>query len=208
MTKTILTFGDSNTFGTPPMPEREFQPRLARRWPVVTAEALDCHLVEAGLNGRTVCNQHPSDNEMHLDGPLGLRIALLGSGPIDQLVIMLGTNDLQTRHGRSAEDIAAGMSKLLSIAHDAEIQSRHNGFDVLVVCPPAALEVGTFAPEFDGAASKSKALPTLYAKLAECWGDAFFDAGSVIESDPMDAVHFGADAHETLGRAIAKALAS
>jgi lysophospholipase L1-like esterase len=189
------------------MATRAFHQRLERRWPIVMAEELGCTLIEAGLGGRTVCNQNPQDGELYLDGPLGLRIALLSSGPIDTLVIMLGTNDLQTRHGRSAEDIRAGMSKLLSIAHDAEIQARHANFDVLVVCPPAALETGTFSPEFDGAAEKTTTLPALYADLAKRWGDQFFDAGTVINSDPLDAVHFGEVAHRKLGLAIAKVLA-
>ena len=206
MTKTILAFGDSNTFGTPPMANRDFHPRLDRRWPVVMAEGLGCTLIEAGLGGRTVCNQHPADGEMFLDGPLGLRIALQGNGPIDQLIIMLGTNDLQARHGRSAVDITAGLGKLMSIANSDDIQARHGRFETLIICPPAALDVGVFAPEFAGAVEQSAALPALYAALAARWAAGFFDAGTVIQSEPTDGVHFGAQAHETLGRAIADTL--
>ena len=37
-------------------------------------------------------------------------------------------------------------------------------------------------------------------------GCGFFDAGSVIEVSPLDGVHFGVDAHATLGQALAQAV--
>lgn len=207
MTRTILTFGDSNTFGTPPMDNRTSHPRIDQRWPVVMAGVLGCTLVEAGVGGRTAGNQHPSDGEMELDGPLGLKMALRGCGPIDDLVIMLGTNDLQTRHGNTAASVAAAMSKLMSIAHSAEMQDRHDGFRTTLICPPPILEGGTYAPEFAGAAKQSAALPGYYQDLARNWDAGFLDAGQHIASDPLDGVHFGAVAHDTLGRAVADLLA-
>lgn len=206
MKRTILAFGDSNTYGTPPMGSRDYHPRFPRRWPVVMAENLNCDLIEAGLGGRTAAAQTISGGEMYLDGPLGLRMALLGHGPIDDLLIMLGTNDMQARHGRTAEAIVASISNLLSIAHETEMQARHNGFRTLLICPPPALEGGTFVPEFRGAAEKSGALPRLYHELSEAWDCAFLDAGAFIGSDPRDGVHFGADAHTTLGNAVASEL--
>ena len=208
MTRTILAFGDSNTYGTPPMASREGHLRLEKRWPVVMAGALPCTLIEAGLGGRTAGNQHPADGELYLDGPLGLQMALRGHGPIDELIIMLGTNDLQTRHGNTAVTVAAALSKLLSIACGDEMQERHNGFRVTLICPPTILEGGTYAPEFAGASEPSKHLAAQLKTLAELWGTRFLDAGDIIASDPLDGVHFSAQSHETLGLAVAELLAT
>ena len=53
MTKTILTFGDSNTYGTPPMGSRDYHPRFAARWPAVMAQQTSATLIEEGLPART-----------------------------------------------------------------------------------------------------------------------------------------------------------
>src|SRR5210317_226721 len=99
MAKTILTFGDSNTYGTPPAQARAENRRFGPdvRWPCVMARALGeaWQVIEAGLPGRTTCLADPVMGA-HMDGQIGLRIALEGHGPIDLLTIMLGTNDAQT----------------------------------------------------------------------------------------------------------------
>ena len=59
------------------------------------------------LPGRTTCLPDPVMGA-HMDGVVGLRIALESNGPIDLLTIMLGTNDAQYHHARSAEQIVGG----------------------------------------------------------------------------------------------------
>jgi len=203
MTQTILTYGDSNTHGTPPMGSKDHHPRLEKRWPVVMADATGFTLIEEGLGGRTACALPANSPDCYLDGQLGLHIALRTHGPIDWLVIMLGTNDMQTKYGKSPEDIMAGIAGLMALAHSDEIQDRHGGFEILLVCPPPVLEMGSFEPEFMGATPKSETLPQLYDMLAARWGCWFLDAGQHIKSDPLDGVHFGAAAHDVLGHAIA-----
>lgn len=206
MTKTILTFGDSNTYGTPPMSSHAYHPRMARRWPVVMAENVDCTLIEEGLGGRTACALPSHSVEPYLDGLLGLHIALRSHGPIDWLVIMLGTNDLQTRFGKTPQDVVAGIAAMMAVAHSDEMKERHGSLQTLLVCPPVILEEGTFEPEFMGAAAKSAALPALYEALAARWGCAYLDANKHIESDSLDGVHYGEAAHDALGRAVAAAI--
>lgn len=203
MTRTILTFGDSNTHGTPPMRDTGHHPRLDRRWPVVMAEALGCTLIEEGLPGRTACQMIATSPDMHLDGQLGLRMALLSHGPIDDLLLMLGTNDMAVRYGKSPEMVVAGIAGLIRLARDAEVQARHGGFGITLICPPPVLEEGIFVPELWGAHAKSLALPDLLRPLALAWGIGFIDAGAHIRSSPADGVHFDAASHEALGRAVA-----
>ncbi len=203
----ILCFGDSNTHGTPPMRTVGEYARFGAdvRWPSRMARALGWELVEEGLPGRTA---HIADPVMgaHMDGCEGLKIALQSHGPIDWLVIMLGTNDVKARFGASAEQVTGGIAALLDIAQSAEMQTRHGGFRVLLICPPPVLEQGPIADQFFGARRRSLELPALYKALAEARGVAFLDAGQVISVSPQDGVHYEAAAHGALADAVAAAL--
>jgi lysophospholipase L1-like esterase len=161
--------------------------------------------VEEGLPGRTAQFPDPVMGA-HMDGRDGLKIALQSHGPIDALTIMLGTNDTKTRFGATPERIVAGIAGLLDIAMSLEMQQRHGGFRILVICPPPVLEQGPISSEFVGAREVSLKLPRLYAALAEARGVGFLDAGSVIEVSPVDGIHFEAEAHRRLGAAVAEAI--
>lgn len=210
MPRTLLCFGDSNTHGTPPIVNRGVYARFdaATRWPCVAQRALgpDWVLIEEGLPGRT--SQY-EDVIMgaHMDGRPGLKIALCSHGPIDVLTLMLGTNDVKTRFGATAAQVAAGMAGLLDIAMSDEMQTRHGGFKVLLICPPPVLEQGPIKSEFTGGRDLSLALPPLYSGLATARGVGFFDAGSVIGVSALDGIHFEAASHLTLGAAVARVVA-
>lgn len=206
MTRTVLTFGDSNTYGTPPArargENRRFGPDI--RWPCVMQGILgpDWTVIEEGLPGRTTCLPDPVMGP-HMDGQVGLRIALESHGPIDLVVIMLGTNDLQIHHRSSVDQIIGGLARLLAIARSEPYQTRHKGFDIMLVCPPAILEQGVFRDTLMGGHAKSVALPAQMAALAAHWGVPFMDAGAHIGSSQIDGIHFDADDHVILGKAIA-----
>lgn len=208
---TLLCYGDSNTHGTPPIADMvERDPRYAPdvRWPGVCAATLgsDWTLIEEGLGGRTAQFPDPIMGD-HMDGRLGLKIALNSHVPIDMLTIMLGTNDVKMRYGANPEAIAGGMAALLDIALQIDLQAKHGGFDILLICPPPVEEVGVLAGEFYGGAAKSRALPDLYRRLAEARGIGFLDAGACIAVSPVDGVHFDATAHAALAGAVAAAVA-
>lgn len=205
---TLLCFGDSNTHGTPPIVTRGLYARFdaATRWPRRLAAHLPgWEIVEEGLPGRTAQFPDPVMGD-HMDGRTGLKIALQSHGPIDALAVMLGTNDVKARFGATPEVVAAGIAALLDIAQSDEMQARHGGFRVLVVCPPPVLEQGPIAAEFFGARARSLALPPLYEALARARGCGFLDAGAVVEVSPVDGIHYEADAGEPLARAVAGAV--
>ncbi len=205
----LLTFGDSNTHGTPPIVDPEVYGRFdaSVRWPARTAAALGWDLVEEGLPGRTAAFDDPVMGA-HMNGQVGLRIALHSHGPIDVLAIMLGTNDVKARFGASAEGIAGGIASLVDIAQDAVVQRRHGGFRVLLICPPPVLEQGPIAGQFFGGRSRSLALAPLLGDLARARGCGFVDAGALIEVSPLDGVHFEPEGHAVLAVAVAAALRS
>ncbi len=207
---TLLCFGDSNTHGTPPIVNRGVYARFdtAIRWPCVAQRALgpDWALIEEGLPGRTAQFEDVMMGA-HMDGRLGLKIALCSHGPIDVLTLMLGTNDVKTRFGATPVQVTAGIAGLLDIAMGDEMQTRHGGFKVLLICPPPVLEQGPIRMEFIGGRAVSLALPPLYAALAGARGVAFFDAGTVISVSPVDGIHYEAATHQVLGPAVANIVA-
>ena len=207
MPRTLLCFGDSNTHGTPPIVTRGVYARFdsQTRWPCVAHKALGAgwDLVEEGLPGRTAQYEDLMMGA-HMDARPGLKIALCSHGPIDVLTLMLGTNDVKTRFGATPQQVTAGIAGLLDFALGDEMQIRHGGFKVLLICPPPVLEQGPIKSEFTGGRDVSMALPPLYATLAAARGAAFLDAGQVIEVSPVDGIHYEAEAHLALGAAVAK----
>ncbi|MFN3825001.1 MAG: SGNH/GDSL hydrolase family protein [Pseudorhodobacter sp.] len=205
----ILTFGDSNTHGTPPIVTRGLYARYdqATRWPMRLARRLgpDWHLVEEGLPGRTAAFADPVMGA-HMNGQDGLKIALQSHGPLDLLTIMLGTNDVKSRFGASPERIVAGLASLVDIALGLEMAARHPGLRLLLICPPPVQERGVLAPEFQGGAAKAQALAPMLEAYAAQRGVGFLDAGRVLSTSPTDGVHFEPQGHAALADAVAGAL--
>ena len=203
----LLTFGDSNTHGTPPIVDLDVYGRFdaSVRWPTLAAAALGWELVEEGLPGRTAQFADPVMGA-HMNGQTGLQIALHSHGPIDMLTIMLGTNDVKARFGASPELITGGIASLLDIAQDPVVQRRHGSFEILLICPPHVLEQGPIAGQFYGGRARSLALAPLYRALAAARGCRFLDAADVITVSEVDGVHFEPDGHSKLADAVAGAL--
>lgn len=205
----LLTFGDSNTHGTPPIEIRGEYRRFGAdiRWPQICHRALGAgwELAEEGLPGRTAAFDDPVMGDF-MNGRQGLRIALQSHGPIDVLTIMLGTNDVKARFAAPLEVVLAGVAGLVDVAQSLEMQQRHGGFKVLLICPPPVEEVGPIKGEFYGAATRSRGLAPLYRDFAAARGIGFLDAGQVIAVSPQDGIHFEAEAHGKLGLAVAEAI--
>ena len=123
-------------------------------------------------------------------------------------MIMLGTNDLKTLHRSSSDQIVGGLAGLLAIARSEPYQLRHGGFEILLVCPPPVLEQGIYRDTLMGAHAKSIELTIQIATLADHWGIPFLNAGAHISSSQTDGIHFDADDHVILGKAMAARIAA
>jgi len=122
--RTIVCFGDSNTWGYIPGSDGERFPREVR-WPVRLAAALGdgWEVIAEGLSGRTATVDRP-DSEGRNGLPY-LLPCLHSHAPVDLVVIFLGTNDVNY----VADDrVARCVARLVEIA-------RREAGDVLVVCP-------------------------------------------------------------------------
>lgn len=209
MTRTVLVYGDSNSYGTEPMPTLLANARFAPevRWPGVMSAQLGpgWRLVEEGLPGRTTVHPDPISGT-HKNGLSVLPAVLESHAPIDLVILMLGTNDLKARFQVPPVEIAAGVERLVRHIRQDFTGSGGAAPALLLVCPPAVREVGCLAEIFAGAEPKSHRLAGYYAEIAARWGAAFLDAGKVIGPSPTDGVHFEAEAHDALGMRVALAV--
>ena len=199
--RTVLCYGDSNTWGYDPETRRRFEP--AARWTGVLAAALGpgVRVVEEGLNGRTTIVDDPIEPDRN--GLTYLRPCLLSHMPLDVVVLMLGTNDLKARLARRASDIADSVGLLASVIVNPAYGQGGRAPTVLIVCPPAVTTLTDFDGMFAGAAGVSRELPNYYSRAAAWGGHAFLDANEIIRCSDLDGIHFDADAHAALGRAVA-----
>ncbi len=209
MARTVLVYGDSNSFGTQPMPtllaNERFAPEI--RWPGVMADTLGSgwQVVAEGLPGRTTVHPDPIEG-VHKNGLAVLPAVLESHAPIDLVILMLGTNDLKARFQVPPVEIAAGVERLVRHIRQDVTGPGAAAPALLLVCPPAVHEVGCLAEIFAGAAPKSLRLGGFYAEVAARWGASFVDAGKAIGPSPTDGVHFEAEAHHALGQCIALAV--
>jgi lysophospholipase L1-like esterase len=200
--RTILCFGDSNTWGCPPGGSSEG--RFARhvRWPGVLQRLLgqEYYVIEEGLNGRTATLEHP-----WVDGRSGRSYLLpccRSHAPLDLVIVYLGTNDLADHYRLSAAEVAESCASLVRVVRAAECGREGAVPPVLLVCPPPIRATGPDAPEYETAALKSRTLGMRFAEAAEAVGAALLDLDGVVRYSEEDPIHLDAEAHRALAEAI------
>jgi len=211
--KTILCFGDSNTWGYDP-DASSCSPYPIRhawnvRWTGVLGRELgsEFRVVEEGQNGRTTV--HEDSIAPHRNGRTYLPACLDSHKPIDLVVLMLGTNDLKTMFQLSPAEIAAGAEVLVRMILQSDAGPAGKAPRVLLVCPPAVGSL-THLPElhekFANAEARSKRFPDYYEAVAARLGCSFLNSQGIVTPSPVDALHFTAGEHAKLGVAIANAV--
>ncbi len=212
--KTILCYGDSNTYGYDPEDGMRYPEDV--RWPGVLKELMGerYRIVEEGCNGRT-CAHTPSEEEWK-DGRPYLKACLNSHKPIDAVVLMLGSNDLKKEFSAEPETIADGISRMMhTIAEFLELKQGSVPY-ILVVAPPLigdGITESAFAHSFEAdAVQRSERLGRLYEAAAFEYAQetmdpcGFLDAASIIRPSEIDSLHLMPDAHRNLGTAIAQTL--
>jgi len=202
---TVVCFGDSLTWGFNPVDKSRYGHDV--RWTRLLQKELGdgYHVVEEGINGRTTVFEDPVRGDKNgLQHLAGVRKTHM---PIDLLIIMLGSNDLQDRFGLSADAIGLAMGRVLFAATQPTDDVEGRAPKVLLMSPPP---LGDFTgKEYEGVYSnahgsaQSKRLAGVYERLAADYGVAFFDTGTVISASPVDAIHFEAGPQADLARAVA-----
>jgi len=206
--KTILCYGDSNTWGSATRPGDDQRYALNERWPGILQSELGAGwtVIAEGLPGRTSVHPDPIEG-LWLDGSDYLHPCLRSHRPLDVVAIMLGTNDLKQRFHVNSGDIAGGIGALLAIVRKSESGPGDGVPKMLVICPPPIRdrhgELDAFVDMFSGGYEKSLRLAPLYAEIAREHGTAFLNAGDFIQSSAFDGIHLDVDAQATLGQAVA-----
>jgi lysophospholipase L1-like esterase len=208
LVKTILCYGDSNTWGYNPRTAKRYDHKT--RWPMVLNEILNKNalpenpawwVIEEGLNARTSCREDPVEGDRN-----GLRqlVPILESHrPLDVVAVMLGTNDLKYRFNPIAYDIARGVQQVAKAILKSETGPDDTAPKVLMICPPATVESPVFKHLFGNSIELSKQLPPLYRALAHECGADFLDAGKIVKSSPADGIHLDPEEHRKLAEAVA-----
>jgi len=199
--KTIVCFGDSNTWGYDPAASSRHP--HDRRWTGVLQSELgaEYRIIEEGLNGRTTTVDDPIHD--HRNGRTYLPPCLESHAPFDLVTIMLGTNDLKARFNRSGSDIAESAGILADIARRSPVGPGGRPPKVLLIAPPPITQLTDLDEMFAGGYEKSRTLARYYKLRAARYGATFFDAGSVVSCSDLDGIHIEAPEHATLGKAIA-----
>jgi lysophospholipase L1-like esterase len=201
--RTVLCFGDSNTWGTDPVTGDRF-PREVR-WPGRLQLALGSgwHVVEEGLPGRTAT----------LDSPLApgknglpyLRPCLDSHAPLDVVVIYLGNNDLADRYALTATDVARAVGRLVDEVRRSQAGIGGSAPAVLLTCPPRVGDT-EWDEGWQSAPAKSALLPVRFRLVADELGVDLLDLSLVTRYSEVDGIHLDAEGHAAVAHAVKEAL--
>ena len=197
----LLCFGDSNTFGwigSLNGTTRRYPRNI--RWTGRLAHQLgpQWEVIEEGLGGRTIRDQFTVGTDITLagaglNGKEYLPACLLSHLPLDVVLIMLGSNDMKSALGRSAESIAEGMEELVDLILSKPWASLldYPAPRILIVSPPyiGSRKMELAGARYIGAPEKSRQLGALYADIAARKGIDFFDAAEALISEPAGEAH-------------------
>ena len=204
--KTILCYGDSNTYGFDPANGLRYPAKI--RWTGRLQQILGtgCRVIEEGCNGRTTLYDDPI--ESWKNGLDHLRPCLNSHKPVDLVILMLGTNDLKYYFHATAEDIGKNVEKLVEVIQSFTEEKQGFQPKIILVSPP---EIGTgiasspFGEIFtEDAIAESKKFSAVYRQVAERRGCVFFDAAQYIRPSEEDSLHLTPEAHAVLAEELGR----
>jgi len=211
-TKTVLCFGDSNTWGYVAVTGERWP--FEERWPGVLDRALGAgyRVVEEGLNGRTAGCDDPA--VPYRNGFAYLGPCLSSHRPIDALAIMLGTNDLKARLGQSTSEITRSLSHLLDVVEGGAPVAfgpprpfgRGGPPQVLLVAPPGIHEKAAIPALSERCADRLAELQEAVKALARTRGVHFLSPIGVDGVSEEDGVHLTREGQSELGLSVAVAV--
>ena len=206
--KSILCYGDSNTFGHRPTDGQRYP--YGVRWTSLLAENLgkDFQVIEAGLNSRTTVVD--DEVEKYRNGLKYIDVVVEMNWPLDLVILMLGTNDMKVRYQAQAVDIAEGARSIVREIRRLHQEIRPDWMpQILLVSPLLVGEkirdgLSDCSEGFGGERAYwlSRELAPLYQQVAREEGCHFLDAGSVASAGTADALHLEEEGHRDLAAAM------
>lgn len=206
--KRILCYGDSNTWGHIPAMGTRYPEHV--RWPGVMAKLLgeEYRVIEDSISGRTTLENDPG--LPFRCGAENLGYSLLAHGPIDLLILSLGTNDLKFT---DAAGVRRNISRMIDLVKGAD--TLYYSFSpvfsekvqILLIAPPLIRdEIRQIRPyhALTHAAEESKKLAFHYAEAAKEKQVDYLDLSAVAYPSLEDCIHLTPEGHAAVGKAISK----
>ena len=200
--KTIVCYGDSNTYGSVPK-KFDIHERYPRsiRWPSVLQNLLgnNFEVVNEGLSGRTLVVEDPT--KPWRTGITHLAAILKTNEPIYLIVIMLGTNDVKEAYKLTPQDITKHLEQTIDF-----IKKEDDKIKILVVCPakPVTPKNGSIDPRMKRAPEIFEEFPVLYKEVADRAGCMYINTSDYISSSLVDGYHLDPAAHKKLAEVLAE----
>ena len=198
--KSVLIYGDSNTWGLIPGSDSAAQYPPDVRWTGrLQSMCPGVRFLTDGLCGRTIAHEdteRPGRSGMQALPPLLERHA-----PLDAAIVMLGTNDCKTVFALTPQQIGQDMRALLSV-----LQARVPANRILLIAPPL-LGADVWKAEKDPAFSPEsvrtcRALTAEYRQVARDCGIAFLAAADHVTASPVDDEHLDTLGHRRFADAV------
>ena len=198
--KTILCYGDSNTWGNVPRSEERYPKNI--RWPGALQDLLGSNyeVISEGLCGRTLVAEEPT--KPHRTGITHLQAIVESADPVDTTIIMLGTNDVKTTYNLTPSEIAEHLSQTIEFIMN--IKGLNKNPKILIICPPPVIipKTNDLDSRMIPGLEAFKVLPNLYKEVAQKHGCGFINAGDHVSSSKMDGYHLDDDGHLKLAGVI------
>ena len=198
--KTILCYGDSNTYGYDPVSGLRHPPDI--RWTGRLKQILGpgFRVIEEGCNGRTTMYDYP--DESWKNGLYHLRPCLNSHKPLDVVILMLGTNDLK--------EVAENAGRLAAVIQEFMAEKQESVPKIILVAPPRigpGITSSPFKDEFtENAVAKSEEFSVYYRQEAARRGCVFFDASQYVQPSREDSLHLMPECHAALAEGLAEVI--
>lgn len=201
--KTILCYGDSNTWGNIPYSDDRYPRNI--RWPSVLQKLLGegYEVISEGLCGRTFVAEDKA--KPHRTGITHLHAILESADPIDLVIIMLGTNDVKSTYNLSVKEIQSHLEQTITFIRSEKLDLEKIP-NILVICPPPVISELQGGRELDSRMVRGielfKSLPILFKQISQQTACGYINAGEYISSSSIDGYHFSAEGHIKLAGVI------
>ncbi|BED90904.1 hydrolase [Pseudoalteromonas sp. MM1] len=199
ITKKILCFGDSNTWGLNPETGKRYDE--SARWTMLLNQQLgsEYKVIEAGQPNRTLVNNPPFTGELN-----GIRYLkpYLEQHVLSIIVIALGTNDLKKRFNLAPADIATSVTQLIS-----SIEQFYSPADlpqIIIIGPLFINPQPGLSRIYLNYEQKLLPLNVLFERIAQEYGLNYVDISKLKAPLGSDGIHLNYQGHKQLSELLSQ----
>ena len=195
MKRTILFYGDSNTYGYDPADFYENRYPQAMRWTTLLSQQLNdtWNVIEKGMNGRKI-------PDISYDGKrIKTLLDILSENDI--FAVMLGTNDILLTLHPNADEAVQKMRTFLSF-----LKNYRKASSILLIAPVHIGNEKIPDPLYKRYFRESRRMNAGFSELSEEFGTLYLDVGERDLELSADYVHLSCKGHSQLAKALAEYL--